>query len=235
MKILGLIGGMSWESTLLYYQLINRRVRAKMGGLHSSKCLIYSFDFAEIAHLQHCGKWDEAGVLLGEAAANLKRGGAHAIVICTNTMHKLAFAVERNSGLPLLHIADPTADAIKQAGYQRVGLMGTRFTMEQDFYKNRLIEQHGLDVLIPDESDRGTINRVIYDELCIGLVKDESRHAVVAIIQRMQAAGAQCIILGCTEIGMLLANADLPLPAFDTTVIHAEAAADWAMQGIEFI
>ncbi len=231
MKVLGLIGGMSWESTVIYYQLINRRVRAGMGGLHSSKCLVYSLDFAEIAALQHCGKWDEASVLLCDAAASLKRGGADAIVICTNTMHKLASVVEQHSGLPLLHIADPTADAIKQCGYRRVGLLGTRYTMEQDFYKARLVGQHGLDVLIPDECDRAIVNRVIYDELCIGLIKNESRVAYVEIVRRMQAAGAQCIILGCTEIGMLLTNADVPLPLFDTTVIHAEAAADWAMQG----
>jgi aspartate racemase len=230
MKTLGLIGGMSWESTVVYYQLINRRVREKMGGLHSSKCVIYSFDFAEIAHLQKHGNWDEAGILMGEAAASLQRSGAHALVICTNTMHKLASTVELQSGLPVLHIADATAERIKEAGYQRVGLLGTRYTMEQDFYKSRLVDLHGLAVLIPDEKDRGTVDRIIYDELCNGIINDRSREAYIAIVQRLQNSGAQCVILGCTEIGLLLKSDNVALPVFDTTLIHAQAAADWAMR-----
>lgn len=232
LKVLGLIGGMSWESTVVYYQLINRRVREKKGGLHSAKCVMHSFDFAEIAHLQKLEKWNEAGALLGEAALSLRRGGADAIVICTNTMHKLATFVEQRSGLPLLHIADATAERIKKAGYQRVGLLGTRYTMEQDFYKSRLVDLHGLDVLIPDVPDRAVVHSVIYDELCNGIINDVSRNAYIAIVQRLQASGAQCVILGCTEIGLLLKGDDVALPVFDSTVIHACAAADWAMHSL---
>lgn len=229
MKVLGLIGGMSWESTVIYYQLVNRRVREKMGGLHSSRCIIFSFDFAEIESLQAAGNWEEAANLMSQAAASLQRGGAEGIVICTNTMHKLASAVESGGGLPLIHIADATAERIKREGFHRVGLLGTRYTMEQDFYKGRLIEKYGLEVVTPDEPDRDTVHSIIYDELCHGVITEKSLSAYVEIVNRFASTGAQCVILGCTEIGLLLKQDSVSLPLFDTTVIHAEAAADWAM------
>jgi aspartate racemase len=229
MKVLGLIGGMSWESTVIYYQLVNRRVREKMGGLHSSRCIVFSFDFAEIESLQAAGNWDEAATLMGQAASSLRKGGAEGIVICTNTMHKLASAVESGSGLPLIHIADATAERIKREGFSRVGLLGTRYTMEQDFYKGRLVEKYGLEVSIPDEPDRDTVHNIIYDELCHGVITKKSLSAYTEIVNRLAKAGAQCVILGCTEIGLLLKQDGASLPLFDTTVIHAEAAADWAM------
>ena len=233
MKTLGLVGGMSWESTVTYYQVINRRVREKVGGLHSAKCIVYSFDFAEIAHLQKSGQWEEAGVLMCKAAAYLQRAGADAIVICTNTMHKVAETVEQSSELPLLHIADATADRIKRLGYERVGLLGTRYTMEEKFYKNRLLEKFDLNVLIPEIEDRATVNRIIYDELCNGILNDSSRQSLIRIIGELESDGAQCIILGCTEIGLLLKSGAVSLPLFDTATIHAQAAADWAMEPAE--
>jgi len=229
MKTLGLLGGMSWESTAVYYQIINRRVRDKVGGLHSSKCIVYSFDFAEIEKLQQDGDWDQAGQLMSNAAASLMKIGADAIVICTNTMHKLAPAVEAGSGLPVLHIADATAERIKQSNLTRIGLLGTRYTMEQDFYKSRLIDKYNLQVVIPDKHQREVVNSIIYDELCNGIVTDKSRSVYVEIIKTMATAGAEAIILGCTEIGLLVRHEDVPLPIFDTTVIHAEMAADWAV------
>jgi aspartate racemase len=228
MKVLGLIGGMSWESTVTYYQAINRRTRDRLGGLHSSSCIIHSFDFAEIEHLQAANDWEQAGVLMQNAAIGLQKAGANAIVICTNTMHKLAHAVEP-CGLPLLHIADATASAIQQRGIRRVGLLGTRYTMEQDFYKSRLSDKYGLDVLIPNDEDRDVVHNVIYTELCNGIITEASREAYVAIIKRLAEAGAECVILGCTEIGLLIQSSDVTLPLFDTTLIHAEAAADWAI------
>lgn len=230
MRTLGLIGGMSWESTVTYYQVINRRVREKMGGLHSAKCIVYSFDFGEIAHLQQSGKWDEAGALIGEAAASLQRAGADAIVICTNTMHKVAETVEQLSELPLLHIADATAQCIQKSGYERVGLLGTRYTMEESFYKNRLVEKFGLNVLVPDVADRAVINGIIYDELCNGILRDASLQSFIRIVRQLESDGAQCVILGCTEIGALLQSSAVSLPLFDTAAIHAQSVADWAME-----
>ncbi|MGN7917927.1 aspartate/glutamate racemase family protein [Lysobacter sp. 22409] len=225
MKTLGLLGGMSWESTLPYYRLINETVRERLGGLHSAKLLLYSVDFAEVERLQHAGDWDAAGVLLGQAARSLRDGGAQLLVICTNTMHKVADAVEAASGLPLLHIADPTGAAIRAAGLSRIGLLGTRFTMEQDFYRQRLVDRHGLDVIVPDPAGRELVHRVIYEELCLGRIRDESRQAYREVIAGLVARGAQGVILGCTEIGLLIGAGDVEIPLFDTTALHARAAA----------
>ena len=228
MKTIGLLGGMSWESTVLYYQLVNRAVAHRLGGLHSAQVLLYSVDFHDVEVLQREARWEEAGALLAEAAAALERGGAQCIVVCTNTMHKVSDAIEARVGIPLLHIADPTADAILRAGCHRAGLLGTRFTMEQDFYRARL-QRRGIDVVIPDKPDRDRVHDVIYDELCRGEVRDDSRAAYRAILAKLVAAGAQCIVLGCTEIGMLVGAADASVPIFDTTVLHAQAAARFAL------
>lgn len=228
MKTIGLIGGMSWESTLEYYRILNEEVKRRLGGLHSAKCLLYSVDFAEVELLQHEGRWEEAGQMMADAARCLERGGADFIVVATNTMHKCVPQIESAVSIPLLHIADATAQEVTAAGIASVGLLGTRFTMEQDFYKVRLAEKHGLKVLIPDEEDRETIHRVIYDELCLGVVKEESRERFVAIINRLVAAGAQGVILGCTEIELLVRQEDNPVPLFPTTRLHAEAAVEFA-------
>ncbi|HEY5850680.1 MAG TPA: aspartate/glutamate racemase family protein [Lysobacter sp.] len=224
MKTLGLIGGMSWESTVPYYRLINQTVKERLGGLHSARLLLYSVDFAEIERLQMSGDWDTAGQVLADAGRALRAGGAELLVICTNTMHKVADTVEAASGLPVLHIADATADEILARGLQRIGLLGTRFTMEQDFYRKRL-EQHGLDVLVPDDDDRGIVHRVIYDELCLGQIRDESREQYRRIIATLVNRGAQGVILGCTEIGLLVGDADASVPLFDTAALHARHAA----------
>ncbi|KAF4988290.1 hypothetical protein FDECE_15110 [Fusarium decemcellulare] len=229
MKTLGLLGGMSWESTTTYYQEINRRVRQVQGGLHSAQCIIISFDFAQIEALQHAGKWDEAGVLLNDAAARLKLAGADAIVLCTNTMHFVSQGIESASQLPLIHIVDPTADRILKAGFKTVGLLGTRFTMEKDFYKARLAEKYGLRVVVPDDKGRDTVHRIIYTELCNGILNKNSQDEYYAVIIDLAKAGAECLILGCTEIGLLVNQDGSKLPIFDTTEIHAIAAADWAM------
>jgi len=229
MKTLGLLGGMSWESTTLYYQLINRRVREIKGGLHSAPCIIYSFDFAKIEQLQHEGNWDKAAALLEDASVKLKQIGSDGIVICTNTMHMLAGGIERACGLPLVHIADPAADLIQKSGFKSVGLLGTQFTMEKDFYKSRLVEKHGLRVVIPNEEDRTSVHTIIYTELCNGIIKENSREVYQRIIGDLAREGAECVILGCTEIGLLIGPSDVELPVFDTTMIHAVAAADWLM------
>lgn len=229
MKIIGLIGGMSWESTLEYYRIINEKVKERLGGLHSAKCLLYSVDFAEIEELQHQGKWQEATHMMIDAAQRVENGGADFLLICTNTMHKMADEVAANSSIPLLHIADATAGAIKSKGMKRIGLLGTKFTMEQDFYKGRLVDKHGLHVLIPPAADREIVHKVIYNELCLGKTIEQSRSEYARIIQKMVAEGAEGIILGCTEIGLLVKNEDSPVPLFDTTEIHAIAAADFAL------
>lgn len=229
MKTIGLIGGMSWESTVPYYQTINRTVAAQLGGLHSAQVLLYSFDFAEVEALQHAGRWDDAGKLLADCARRLEGAGADFLVLCTNTMHKVADAIEGAVKIPLLHIADPTADAIRAAGHARVGLLGTRFTMEQDFYRARLTDRHGLDVLVPPQEQRETLHHIIYDELCLGIIREESRREFQHIAADLIAAGAQCVILGCTEIGLLLKDGDVAAPLFDTTALHARAAAMMAM------
>ncbi|KAK7424047.1 hypothetical protein QQX98_000657 [Neonectria punicea] len=227
MKTLGLIGGMSWESTTTYYQEINRRVREVQGGLHSARCIVFSFDFAEIEALQHAGKWAEAGAMLDDAAARLKLAGADALVLCTNTMHFVSHGLEAH--LPLIHIVDPTAQAILKAGYKSVGLLGTRFTMEKDFYKSRLADKFGLQVIVPNDEGRDTVHTVIYTELCNGIINHNSRTDYYTIISELKQAGAECLILGCTEIGLLVDEPGSDLPVFDTAQIHAIAAADWAM------
>jgi len=229
MKTIGLLGGMSWESTLLYYRLINERVKARLGGLHSARLVLYSVDFHEIERLQHAGDWDTAGALLADAARALERAGAEFIVLCTNTMHKVAAAIEAAVTIPLFHIADGTAEEIKRAGFRTVGLLGTRFTMEQAFYKDRLSERHGLDVLTPDAADREIVHRVIYDELCLGKIRGESRAEFSRIMANLIAQGAQAIVLGCTEIMLLIGPADCRVPQFDTTAIHARKAAEFAL------
>jgi aspartate racemase len=230
MKTIGLIGGMSWESTVPYYRVINETVRERLGGFHSAKLVLYSFDFHEIEQMQSSGAWDESGRMLAQAARSLEAAGADFIVLCTNTMHKVADAIESAVSIPLFHIADPTAQEINKNGLTKVGLLGTRFTMEQDFYRGRLRDQHHLDVLIPDEADRGIVHKIIYDELCMGLVRDGSRVEYRRIIQRLVDQGAQGVILGCTEISMLVGPSDSPVPLFDTTSLHARKAAEYALK-----
>jgi len=231
MKTIGLIGGMSWDSTVTYYRHINEAIRARLGGLHSARVIVYSVDFHDIEQLQHAGRWDEAGALLAEAAQALARAGADFLVLGTNTMHKVAPAIEAAVTIPLLHIADPTARAIKSDGVTTVGLLGTRFTMEQDFYRGRMEATHGMTVLVPDSADRETVHRIIYDELCMGVVNAASRDAYRAIIARLVDKGAQAVILGCTEISLLVGPADATVPLYDTTALHAQAAAARALEG----
>lgn len=230
MKTIGLIGGMSWESTIPYYRQINEAIRERLGGLHSARIVLYSVDFHEIERLQHAGDWDAAGAILAEAARSLEAAGAAFMVLCTNTMHKVAARIESAVAIPLLHIADPTAAEIKRAGYVTVGLLGTRFTMEQDFYRDRLSEQHGLHVIVPESEHRETVHRVIYEELCLGIVKPESRVAYREVMRSLASQGAQAIILGCTEISLLVGQQDSEVPLFDTTAIHARSAAEEALR-----
>lgn len=227
--VIGLIGGMSWESSAEYYRLINQGVRARLGGVHSARCLMWSFDFAEVEALQHAGRWDDAAGLLADAARRLERGGADFLLICTNTMHRMADQVQAAVGIPLLHIADPTAERIKARGIMRVGLLGTAFTMEQDFYKGRLRDHFGLDVIVPGTEDRTTVHRVIYDELVQGRIEAASRDAYRAVIAGLAARGAEAVILGCTEIMLLVRPEDSAVPLFDTTAIHAAAAVERAL------
>ncbi|MEV7774729.1 aspartate/glutamate racemase family protein [Kitasatospora sp. NPDC086791] len=223
MKTLGLIGGMSWESTAEYYRLINELTRDRLGGLHSARLVLYSVDFAEIEELQAAGHWEEAGEVLAGAARSLQAAGAELLLICTNTMHKVADAVAAAVSVPLLHLADATAATVRAAGLRRVGLLGTAFTMEQDFYRGRLASG-GLDVLVPDAEARALVHRVIYRELCVGVVREESRAAYRRVIADLVAAGAEGIVLGCTEIELLVRQADSPVPVFPTARLHAEAA-----------
>lgn len=230
MKTIGLIGGMSWESTIPYYRTINETVKQRLGGLHSAKIVLYSVDFHEIEQLQRSGDWQCAGELLAQAAQTLARAGADCIVLCTNTMHKVAPQIEAAVGIPLLHIADATGQAIRRAGLNKVALLGTRFTMEQDFYKQRLSERHAIDVAVPNEMEREVVHRVIYQELCLGQIQLESRAAYRRIMQRLvEQEAAQAIILGCTEISLLVDQSDASVPLFDTTAIHAQAAAEFAL------
>ena len=232
MRLLGLIGGMSWESTAIYYRHLNELARDRLGGLHSARLLLWSVDFAEIAELQHRGDWAAAGEMLAEAARRLEAAGAEALVLCTNTMHKLADTIQAAVGIPLLHIADATGEAIVAAGCRRPALLATRFTMEQPFYADRLRERHALDPIVPDEPGRAMVHGVIYQELCRGVVRPESKARYLAEIARLRLAGADSVILGCTEIGMLLSQADLDLPVFDTTRLHAEAGMNFALGGV---
>ena len=228
-KVIGLIGGMSWESSAEYYRIINQTVRTRLGGLRSARCLTWSFDFGEIEALQHAGRWDDAAAEMIAAAQRLERGGADFVVICTNTMHRMADQVQAAIRLPLLHIADPTAERIKASGLRRVGLLGTAFTMEQTFYKGRLADRHGLEVLVPGDEDRALVHRVIYEELVRGRAEPSSRQGYREVIARLVEHGAEAVILGCTEILLLLGPADSAVPLFDTTALHAEAAVDLAV------
>ena len=229
MKTIGLIGGMSWESSIEYYRIINQAVHAALGGVHSARSLMFSVDFAEIETLQHQNRWDDATRMMVDAAQKLERGGADFIVICTNTMHKMADAVQSAISIPVLHIADATARAIKDQGLKHIGLLGTKFTMEEDFYKARLIQKYDLDVLVPGSDDRLVIHRVIYDELVLGKINPASQQAYRRIIASLVQQGAEGIILGCTEISLLVKEGDSPVPLFDTTRLHALAAVAYAL------
>ncbi len=228
MKTIGLIGGMSWESSAEYYRLLNEFTRERLGGLHSARCVLYSVDFAEIEALQVAGEWEASGKILADAARSVVAAGADMVLICTNTMHKVADQVQAAVPVPLVHLADTTALAVRAAGMRRVGLLGTAFTMEQDFYRGRLA-RHGLDVLVPDTEERALVHRVIYDELCLGVVREESRDAYRTVIDRLIAEGAEGIVLGCTEIELLIGPEDSPVPVFPTARLHAEAAVELAL------
>ena len=229
MKTIGMIAGMSWESSAHYYRLLNEGVRDRLGGFHSAKCLMYSVDFAEVETLQRENRWEESAEMMADAARRLERGGADVIILCTNTMHKVAGAIEQSVRVPFLHIADPVAERIRAQGLKTIGLLGTRFTMDEDFISGRLEKKFGLKVLLPENDERSLIHRVIYEELVLGQVCPPSRDAYRQIIARLVEAGAQGIILGCTEIGLLVKPEDSPVPLFDTTILHAEAALQWAL------
>jgi len=231
MRTIGLLGGMSWESTATYYRLINETVRERLGALHSAELVLYSVDFARIDHMQRHGDWDGIGRLLTEAAVRVESAGADFLVLCANTAHKVAPRIEREIGIPLVHIADATAQEIREAGIATVGLLGTKFTMEEDFYRGRLVERHGIEVLIPDDNERETIHRVIFKELCAGEVRDDSRAGYVKIIEGLAARGAEAVVLGCTEIPLLIGPADSPIPVFDTTAIHTRRVVEWSLEG----
>ena len=224
LKTIGLIGGMSWESTVTYYKIINETVKEKLGGLHSAKCILYSVDFQEIEECQSNGNWEKSGEILGEAANNLEKAGADFIVICTNTMHKVVNQIKEKISIPILHIAEMTAEKILEKELKNIALLGTKYTMEQDFYKSKLIEK-GINVIIPDKNDIEIINEVIYDELCLGTINSDSKKKFLEIVDKLRSKGAEGIILGCTEIGLLIKNEDTDVPLFDTAIIHAEQAA----------
>ena len=229
MKTIGLIGGMSWESTVTYYQIVNETIKRELGGLHSAKVLLYSVDFAEIEKYQANGEWDKSADVLSDAAVNLEKAGADYIVICTNTMHKVVPQIQQKISIPILHIAEATADELKVRGISKVGLLGTKYTMTQDFYKNKLTEA-GIEVVIPDEEGVETVNDIIYNELCLGIISEESKKKYLKIITGLEELGAQGVILGCTEIGLLIQQKDTRLPVFDTTQIHATRAAFMAIE-----
>ena len=229
LKTIGLIGGMSWESTVTYYKIINETVKEKLGGLHSAKCILYSVDFHEIEECQANGNWKKSGEILGEAANNLEKAGADFIVICTNTMHKVINQIKEKISIPILHIAEMTAEKILEKGLKNIALLGTKYTMEQDFYKSKLIEK-GINVIIPDKNDIEIINEVIYDELCLGTINSDSKKKFLEIVDKLRSKGAEGIILGCTEIGLLIKNEDTDVPLFDTAVIHAEEAAIYSIK-----
>lgn len=230
MRTIGLIGGMSWESSAEYYRLLNELVRERLGGLHSARCVLHSVDFAEIEEFQRAGEWERAGDVLAGAAKGLEAAGADLVLICTNTMHKVADQVAAAVSVPLLHLGDATAEAVRARGVRRVGLLGTAFTMEQDFYRDRL-RSHGLEVVTPEAEDRALVHRVIYEELCLGVVRDESRAAYQEVIARLVAEGAEGVVLGCTEIELLIRQEHSPVPVFPTTRLHAEAAVTAALEG----
>ena len=230
MKTIGLIGGMSWESSLEYYRIINETVKRELGGFHSAKSLMYSVDFQEIEELQHQGRWEDATRIMIDAAQRVEKGGADFVVICTNTMHLMAEDVKKNIRIPLLHIADVTAAKIKEMGHTIVGLLGTRFTMEQDFYKGRLKDNHGIDVLIPEEEERIAIHTILYDELCLGSIKTISKDKFQNIIANLETRGAEGIILGCTEIPLIVKQEDYEIFLYDTTTLHAQAAVAYSLR-----
>ena len=229
LKTIGLIGGMSWESAVTYYKIINETVKEKLGGLHSAKCILYSVDFQEIEECQANGNWEKSGEILGEAANNLEKAGADFIVICTNTMHKVVNQIKEKISIPILHIAEMTAEKILEKGLKNIALLGTKYTMEQDFYKSKLIEKE-INVIIPDKNDIEIINKVIYDELCLGTINSNSKKKFLEIVDKLRSKGAEGIILGCTEIGLLIKNEDTDVPLFDTAVIHAEEAAIYSIK-----
>ena len=229
LKTIGLIGGMSWESTATYYKIINETIKEKLGGLHSAKCILYSVDFQEIEECQANGNWEKSGEILGEAANNLEKAGADFIVICTNTMHKVVNQIKEKISIPILHIAEMTAEKILEKGLKNIALLGTKYTMEQDFYKSKLIEK-GINVIIPDKNDIEIINEVIYDELCLGTINSDSKKKFLEIVDKLRNKGAEGIILGCTEIGLLIKNEDTDVPLFDTAIIHAEQAAIYSIK-----
>ena len=229
MKTIGMIGGMSWESTVTYYRIVNEVVKEQLGGLHSAKVLLYSVDFQEIEACQANGDWDKSAEILGTAAQNLEKAGADFIVICTNTMHKVVPQIQQKISIPIIHIAEATAEKLKENRIDRVALLGTKYTMKEDFYKAKLI-MNEIDVLIPNEQDMEIVNHIIYDELCLGIISDESRKEYIKIIEKLKEQGAQGVILGCTEIGLLIGQKDTTLPVFDTTQIHATKAAMFAME-----
>ena len=228
MKTIGLIGGMSWESTVTYYKIINEVIKEKLGGLHSAKCVLYSLNFQEIEECQANGNWQKSGEILGEAANNLEKAGADFIVICTNTMHKVVNQIKEKISIPILHIAEMTAEKILEKGLKNIALLGTKYTMEQDFYKSKLIEK-GINVIIPDKNDIEIINEVIYDELCLGTINSNSKKKFLEIVDKLRSKGAEGIILGCTEIGLLIKNEDTDVPLFDTAIIHAEQTAMYSI------
>lgn len=229
MKTIGMLGGMSWESTLTYYRLLNEGVKHRLGGLHSAQIALVSVDFDPIEKLQHQNRWGDMAALLSNAAVAVQRSGADFLIVCTNTMHKIAPQIEQALSIPLLHIADATGLALQTRQISRVGLLGTRFTMEEDFYKQRLIETFGIDVVIPDSTERDEIHRIIYEELCLGTIRDQSRDAFLTTINNLASKGAQAVILGCTEIAMLVQQTHTTIPLYDTTAIHAQAAIDKAL------
>jgi len=229
MKTIGLLGGMSWESTTTYYKLINESVKEKLGGLHSAKICLYSVDFNEIEKLQHEGNWDATAVILSDAAQKVQAGGAEFLVICTNTMHKVASQIEQSISIPILHIADATAEELMEKGIKKVGLLGTKFTMEQEFYKGRLAEKYGLEIIVPCTDDQDVVHQVIYNELCLGQVVESSRQGYLRIITSLKSEGAEAVILGCTEIALLVQQKHTSVPLFDTTTIHAKKAVELAI------
>jgi aspartate racemase len=229
MKTIGVIGGMSWESSAEYYRLLNRYAKTRLGGHHNARSLMLTVDFAEVEACQRAGAWDALGVQMAEAAVQLERGGAQIVLLATNTMHRVCASIEAAISIPFLHIADPTGAALKAAGVTRAGLLGTRYTMEQDFYAGRLRERHGIEAVVPGEPDRANVHRIIYEELCHGVVTAQSRRVYQRVIEDLKARGAQAVILGCTEITLLIGPDDSALPVFDTTALHAQAAVDWSL------
>ena len=229
MKTIGLLGGMSWESTASYYKVLNEGVKSRLGGLNSAKVVLFSVNFDEIEKLQHQGRWDETAVLLSDAAESVEKAGADFLMICTNTMHKVVPEIESRISIPVLHIADATANVLQADGIEKVGLLGTRFTMEKDFYKGRLTNNFGMDVVVPSSEDQDTVHTIIYDELCKGVIKESSKKQYLTIIDKLYAEGAQAVILGCTEIALLVSQRDTQVPLYDTTEIHAKQGVEYAL------